>query len=373
MELLNIQRSNHMEKDMGNSSYSLPSKRREALPKKKMNEDLKCRFIFLAAAAALIFTFVASLSLGRYAVPFGDAFKIILSKFFSLTRTWTDISESVVMDLRFPRTVAAIVVGAALALSGGTYQSIFKNPMCSPDLLGVSSGACIGAAIAILANGGSVIIQAGAFAGGIIAVAITVTIPRLLRNESTVILILTGVVVSGLMSSIMSLLKFVADTDTKLAEITYWTMGSFAAVSLKDMLPVLPSIVIPSCIILLMRYRLNVLSLGDNEARSLGVNLQRTRGVFIVCSTLISASCICLSGTIGWVGLVIPHTARMAAGSDNEKMLPISMLFGAVFMLIIDICCRTITAAELRIGILTGIIGAPFFIFILFQQNRELK
>lgn len=362
----------NMEKKAENHC-GLPPCEGEDLPKKKLSAHIKYRIVFCSAAAVLFLVFVASLALGRYAIPFTDAFKIILSRFFSVTRTWTDISESVVMDLRLPRTVTAIVVGSALALSGGTYQSIFKNPMCSPDLLGVSSGACIGAAAAILMNGGSFLTQAGAFLGGITAVAITVTIPRLLRNESTVILILTGVVVSGLMSSIMSMLKFTADTDTKLAEITYWTMGSFATVTIRDLLPVLPAVIIPSIVILLMRYRLNVLSLGDNEARSLGVNLQRTRGIFILCSTLISASCICLSGTIGWVGLVIPHTARMVIGSDNERMLPVSMLFGAVFMLVIDIFCRTITASELRIGILTGIIGAPFFIFILFQQNRELK
>lgn len=353
----------------------MESMKNQGLPsqKGKSVHSMKYQIVLWSAATALIFVFIASLAIGRYAVPFAEAFKIILANFFSVTKTWTEISESVVMDLRLPRTIVAVLVGAALALSGGTYQSIFKNPMCSPDLLGVSSGACIGAAAAILADGGSLLIQVGAFIGGMTAVAITVTIPKLLRNESTVVLILTGVVVSGMMSSIMSILKFVADTDTKLAEITYWTMGSFATVTVEELLPVLPTIVIPTLLILLMRYRLNVLSLGDHEARSLGVNLKRTRGIFILCSTLISASCICLSGTIGWVGLIIPHTARMLVGSDNEKMLPVSMLFGAVFMLLIDILCRTITAAELKLGILTGIIGTPFFIFILFQQNRELK
>ena len=231
----------------------------------------------------------------------------------------------------------------------------------------------MGAAIAILANGSSALIQGCAFVGGITAVVLTVSIPKLLRNDSTTILILTGVVVGGLMNSVMSMLKYVADTDTKLAEITYWTMGSFATVTIPELLPVLPSILIPMGVILLMRYRLNVLSLGDNEARSLGVNLQRTRGIFIFCSTLISASCVCLAGTIGWVGLIIPHTSRMLVGSDNQRMLPVSMLFGAAFMLVIDIFCRTVSASELRIGILTGLLGTPFFIFILYEQNRRLR
>ncbi len=335
--------------------------------------DMKYHMILWGAAAVLAFTFILSLAIGRYAVPFSEAFRIVVSNVFSVAKTWSDISESVVMDLRFPRTLAAMLVGAALALSGGTYQSIFKNPMCSPDLLGVSSGACVGAAIAILADGGSPLVQGCAFVGGIIAVALTVSIPKLLRNDSTTILILTGVVVGGLMNSIMSMLKYVADTDTKLAEITYWTMGSFATVTIPQLLPVLPSILIPMGIILLMRYRLNVLSLGDHEARSLGVNLQRTRGIFILCSTLISASCVCLAGTIGWVGLIIPHTSRMLVGSDNQRMLPVSMLFGAAFMLVIDIFCRTVSASELRIGILTGLLGTPFFIFILYEQNRRME
>lgn len=321
----------------------------------------------------LIVVFVASLAIGRYSVPFGETFRIFFSRVFPISRTWSDIQEAVVMVYRFPRTTAAVIIGAVLALSGSAYQSIFKNPMVSPDLLGVSSGACVGAATAILMNAGSAAIQIAAFAGGLIAVTITVTIPRLIRNESTTVLVLSGIVISSLMSSILSIIKFVADTDTQLAEITYWMMGSFAKITFDTMLPVLPAIFIPMTIVLLMRYRLNVLSLGDHEARSLGVNLRTTRGIFILCSTLMTASSVCLAGTIGWVGLVIPHTARMIIGSDNKKMLPIAMIFGGIFMLVIDILCRTITSAELRLGILTGIIGAPFFIFILFRQRRQVQ
>ncbi|MDD4834915.1 MAG: iron ABC transporter permease [Lutispora sp.] len=321
----------------------------------------------------LMVVFALSLVMGQYRVPLEDTFRIVFSKIFTINRTWDNIQQAVVMDLRLPRTIAAVIIGAALALSGATYQSIFKNPMVSPDLLGVSSGACVGAASAILLYGSSIVIQICAFAGGLIAVAITLMIPRLIRNESTTVLVLSGIVISSLMSSIMSIIKFVADTDTQLAEITYWMMGSFAMTTFESMLPVLPTILIPMAVILLMRYRLNVLSLGDNEAKSLGINLRTTRGMFILCSTLITASSVCLSGTIGWVGLVIPHTARMIIGSDNKRMLPIAMIFGGIFMLVIDILCRTITAAELRLGILTGVIGAPFFIFILFRQRRQVQ
>lgn len=343
------------------------------LQKKNLIDAVKFQGILWLSVLLLVVTFAASLAVGRYGILFGDTLRIVFSKVFPIDRTWSDIQEAVVMVYRFPRTTAAIIIGAALALSGAAYQSIFKNPMVSPDLLGVSSGACVGAATAILMNAGSAIIQIAAFAGGLIAVTVTVMIPRLIRNESTTVLVLSGIVISSLMSSIMSIIKFVADTETQLAEITYWMMGSFAKINFDSMLPVLPAILLPMIVILLMRYRLNVLSLGDNEARSLGINLRTTRGMFILCSTLMTASCVCLSGTIGWVGLVIPHTARMIIGSDNKKMLPIAMVFGGIFMLIIDILCRTITSAELRLGILTGIIGAPFFIFILFRQRRQVQ
>lgn len=336
-------------------------------------ERAKFILVVVISLVLLFLTIVASLAIGRYSIPFSETVRILMSHVLPIQQTPEELESAVVLTLRLPRTIAAALVGAAMALSGATYQSIFKNPMCSPDLLGVTSGACVGAAIAILLNATSAGIQIFAFIFGIATVALTVAIPRLMRNESTTVLILSGIVVGSLMGSVMNIIKFIADPDTKLAEITYWTMGSFASVSLSDMVPILPTILIPVIVILLMRYRLNVLSLGDNEARSLGVNLRTTRGIFILCSTLITASCVCLCGTIGWVGLVIPHCARLIIGADNRRMLPIAMLSGAVFMLVIDILCRTLSGAELKIGILTGIIGAPFFIFILVKQSRNVR
>ena len=333
----------------------------------------KYRLTLLVIFVLLLTVFAVSLVVGRYHIGLVDSLRILFSRILPIERSWDDLTDSVIFTLRLPRTVAAVLIGAALALSGATYQSIFKNPMCSPDLLGVSSGACVGAAIAILSDAGSLMTQLGAFLGGVAAVALTMLIPRLMRNESTVVLILSGVVISSLMSSVMSIIKFVADTDTKLAEITYWMMGSFATIKFSEMVPVLPTILLPMLVIFLMRYRLNVLSLGDQEARSLGINLKRTRGTFILCSTLITASCVCISGTIGWVGLIIPHVSRMLVGSDNKRMLPAAALIGGVFMLLIDMLARTLTPAELKLGILTGLIGAPFFIAILVKQSRRLQ
>ena len=361
-------------KTTNNNKNNLSSIDGEVISQKnEFFEFIRFQGLLWLSLLILIIVLGLSLAIGRYRVPFENTFRIVFSNIFTMETNWDSIQEAVVMNLRLPRTIAAIIIGSALALSGATYQSIFKNPMVSPDLLGVSSGASVGAATAILLSQGSTMIQLSAFAGGLIAVAITVMIPRLIRNQSTIVLVLSGIVIGSLMSSIMSILKFVADTDTQLAEITYWMMGSFAKVSFKTMLPVLPTIFLPMIIILLFRYRLNVLSLGDNEAKSLGINLKTTRGIFILSSTLITASSVCLSGTIGWVGLVIPHTARMIIGSDNKKMLPIAMISGGIFMLIIDILCRTLTSAELMLGILTGVIGAPFFIFILFKQRRQVN
>lgn len=326
-------------------------------------------------SALLLFAVIFSLSYGHYKITFGHSLQIFFSKIFPIEQTWETykIDSGVIRAMRLPRTIAATLVGAALAVSGASYQSLFKNPMVSPDILGVSSGACIGAATAILVGAGSFAIQIGAFIGGCIAVFLTVMIPKLIRNDSTLMLVLSGIIVGSMMSSVMSVIKFIADPDTKLAEITYWTMGSFSSVSLTSLKYIWPGLVIPMVILLCMRYRLNVLSLSDFEAKSLGINVGRTRGVVIVCSTLLTAYSVALAGTVGWVGLVIPHLSRMIVGADNKRMLPVAMLMGATFMIIIDILCRTLTPLELKLGILTGIIGAPFYLFVLIKQRRTVQ
>ena len=341
--------------------------------KNKSPYDLRFFLILCLMIAILAFVFLCSLAIGRYHVALKDSAKILLSQVIPMEQTWEDMAATVVMSFRLPRTCGAVLIGSALALSGATYQSIFKNPMVSPDLLGVSSGACVGAAIAILMDLGSLGVQLFAFVGGMLAVGLTITIPRLVRNESTTVLVLSGIVVSSFISSIMNIIRSLAATDTKLAEITYWTMGSLANIKFETLLPVLPCILVPMTIILTMRYRLNVLSLGDHEAMMLGLNLRNARGLFILCSTLSMAGCVCVSGTIGWIGLIIPHVARMIVGADNQRMPPIALTGGSIFLLIIDILCRTLSAAELKIGVLTGLIGTPFFIFILFKQSRNLS
>lgn len=338
-----------------------------------MNKDkIKFKSTLFTFILVLIITVILSLCLGRYFINPIDVIKILLSKIIPLETTWNEMSETVVLGLRLPRVVAAIIVGGALALSGATYQGVFKNPLVSPDLLGVSTGACIGASIAILLGFNSFALQLSAFIFGTMAVLLTSTIPKIIKNNSMMMLVLSGVIVSGLASSIMGIIKFVADTETQLPAITFWQMGSIAKVNFNDVLLVLPAILIASTILILLSWRINILSLGDFEAKSLGVNVKATRRLTIICSTILTAATVCISGTVGWVGLVIPHLARIIIGYDNTKLLPIAIVLGSIFMLIIDTLSRSITSAELPLTILTGLIGAPFYFFLLTKQRMKL-
>lgn len=323
--------------------------------------------------AVLILLMLACLCVGKYAITPGECIHILFGKLFHLTPTWNSMDEKLLMGVRFPRTAATVLVGAALALSGAVYQGIFKNPLVSPDFLGVSSGACVGAAIAILLSLSSAVIQIAAFLGGLIAVSLTVMIPRLLRSDSNIMLVLAGIIVSGAMTSILGFIKYIADPQTQLAAITYWQLGSFAYVDNHSILSVLPLSVAAGVVLLGLAWWINVLSLGEQEAQSLGANVPLLRGICIVCSTVLTAGAVCICGTIGWVGLVIPHFGRMLTGSDNRILLPSAILIGGIFMLLVDTVTRIIGPAEMPVSILTGIIGAPFFAWLLYRQRMNLR
>ena len=216
-------------------------------------------------------------------------------------------------------------------------------------------------------------IQLMAFIGGMVAVGLTTSIPKITRNQSMMMLVLSGIIVGGLMSSIMGFIKYIADPETQLASITYWQMGSLAKVVSPDLVTVAIPILLATGILLLLRWRINVLSLGDREAQSLGVPVLRSRRIVILCATVLTASAVCVSGTIGWVGLVIPHFGRMLVGPDNRKLLPVSCLLGGIFLLVIDTCARMMTSAELPLTILTGIVGAPFYFYLLIKQRMKLS
>lgn len=326
-------------------------------------------------AAILILFMLACLCIGKYSISPRNCLDMIASAVFGTgdNSGWTSMDWKILFNVRLPRVLASVVVGSALALSGSVYQSIFKNPLVSPDLLGVSSGACIGAAVAILLALPQVGIQVAAFAGGIIAVTLTVLIPRVLRSPSNLMLVLAGIIVGGAMSSILGFIKYVADPETQLAAITYWQLGSFSYVDMGLLLSILPLTILAAVLLLLMSFWIGVLSLGEREAQTLGANVKVLRGTCIGCATILTASGVCISGTIGWVGLVIPHFSRMLVGTNTRKMLPASLLLGGGFMLLVDTVTRMIGPAEMPISILTGLVGAPFYAWLLYKQRNRLR
>lgn len=334
---------------------------------------LSCPALLTLLVVLLVIVFFIALCAGRYSIGVADVMRILASSVFDVTQTWDDRAYGVIFTLRLPRTIGAIFVGAALSLAGAAYQGVFKNPLVSPDLLGVSSGACVGAAIAILLGMNSLGVQALAFAVGIGAVTLTMLIPRLFRSSSMMMLVLSGVIVRGMMDSVVGVIKYIADPETQLADITYWTLGSLVKVLSSDLFAIAPVIAAGCLMVLLLSWRINILSLGEQEARALGVHVGFVRGVVIICSTLLTASAVCVCGTIGWVGLVIPHLSRITVGQDNTKSIPVSLLMGAIFMVAIDTLARVLTSLELPLSILTGIIGAPFYFMVLAGQRMSLS
>lgn len=316
---------------------------------------------------------VIALCAGKYPITPKESLEVLFGELFGRGGEYSEMTKNVVIGLRVPRIVASILVGSMLAMSGVAYQSIFKNPLVSPDFLGVSNGACIGAALAILMGLSGAYLSGFAFIGGILAVTITVMIPAIMRSNSNIMLVLSGVIVGGAMSSILGFIKYVADPETELAAITYWTMGSFSYVTLDEIKSVILTMLIPMVILFAMSWWLDILSMGESEAKSLGANITVVRNIAIACATLMTASSVCISGSIGWIGLVIPHFARMCVGPNNTKLIPAAGLMGGIFLLLVDTLTRTISIAEMPVSILTGLIGAPFYAILLYRQRKTLS
>lgn len=337
--------------------------------KEKISRDKhRSLWINIGLLFVLLAAFVVAICLGKYAVSPLDSLKILFGK-----DTGDPMAVSVIKGLRLPRLLASVVCGAALSMSGAVYQGVFKNPLVSPDFLGISQGACVGAAAAILLGLGSGSIQLFAFLGGLLAIAITLLIPFLMRSDSNIMLVLSGIIVGGIMSSVLGFLKYVADPETQLASIVYWQMGSFSYIKMESLFSILPFIIIPAILLFCMSWRIDIVSLGEDEARTLGANVSLIRTLAIVCATLLTASAVCIAGTISWVGLVIPHFARMMVGTSNTRLLPASCLVGGLFMLIVDTATRLIGPAEMPISILTGIIGAPFYAWLLYRRRNTIQ
>lgn len=326
----------------------------------------------LLGLSVLLFVLtVLSLCVGKYPVSARESLSVLLRAALRRPQLSSEMTVNVVLRLRLPRILAAVLVGAALSVSGAAYQGIFKNPLVSPDFLGVSGGACIGAAVGILLGLGSGALSALAFAGGVLAVALTVALPGLVRSRSNIILVLSGIIVSSLMSSLLGFLKYTADPETQLASITYWTMGSFTYVSGDELRTLSLLLILPAAMLLMMAWWIDVLSMGESEAQALGANVRLVRGLAILCSTLLTSGSVCIAGTIGWVGLIVPHFSRMLVGPSNRKLMPFSCLLGGCFLLLVDTLTRLIGQSEMPVSIMTGVIGAPFFIWLLAKRKGE--
>jgi iron complex transport system permease protein len=322
--------------------------------------------LVIVLAVLFIFSFV----LGRYPISPGDVLKVLASHIVPAYHFNTGIINTIVIQIRLPRILAAMVVGASLALSGVSFQGLFRNPLVSPDILGVSSGAGFGAALAILLSGNQLAIQVSAFCFALLAVGISYGISKMVKGNPTLSLILAGMAIASLFGAMLSLVKYVADPVNQLPAITYWLMGSLASVGSKGLLYAAIPMLIGMIVLILIRWRFNVLAMGEEEAKALGVDTGRLRVIIVVCCTMNTASAVCISGTIGWVGLVIPHIGRALVGPDHKRLLPVCLLIGAIFLLLIDDIARVVASVEIPIGILTAIVGIPFFVFLLKRGGR---
>ena len=330
---------------------------------KKLKLHSKFKIIVLVLLPILI-GFLA-LCLGRYMIGPSEVMDVLLQQVFGMTKEVPDIHLSVVWNVRLPRILLALLVGAGLSIAGAAFQGLFSNPLATPDTLGVAAGASFGAALGILIFENMFMIQLFSVIFGIVAVALTYSISKIKGKSTILMVVLGGMVTSAFFQALISLIKYVADPETKLPAITYWLMGSMASISYTTLLYGAPLIIIGIIILYLLRWRLNILALSEDEARTMGYNLQHMRWLVILASTAVTASAVSMCGQIGWIGLLIPHITRMLVGTNNQRVIPVSISLGACYMVIIDTLARSATSAEIPLSILTALIGAPFFAYLL--------
>jgi iron complex transport system permease protein len=326
--------------------------------------------VFVSLIAALLVAVLGSFMVGRYAITPGELLSLLTGG-----PEAQGMSGLVLFKVRLSRIFGALLIGGALSLSGAVYQGMMKNPMVSPDILGASAGAGLGASLGISLGWEGFAVQVLAFVFGLLAVVATMGMSRLIETSSgggIMVLVLTGMVFSSLFSALISAVKYTADPYDKLPTITFWLMGGLSYVTVDDVLLLLVPVIAGTVPILLMRWQLNVLSLGDQEANTLGVHAVRLRVVFILCATLLTSSAVAVGGMIGWIGLIIPHLARLLVGVNHNAQIPASLLLGAIFMLIVDDLARTLLPQEIPLSIITAILGTPVFLYLLFARKGNL-
>ncbi len=335
----------------------------------KRRQREKYYLVFFAVLFAVCF--VGSFAVGQYPVSVRDILQILWSKAAGNPGDINMQAEIVIINVRLPRVLAAALIGASLSAAGICYQGMFQNPMVSPDVLGASQGAGFGAALGILLGWSYSAVTAGSFVTGLLAVVLVQLVARFVRQNPVLGLVLGGIMIGSLFSSAISFVKLAADPDDTLPAITYWLMGSLASITMKDVKFAAIPILIGFVPILLLSWKMNILTLGEEEARAIGVNTGRIRLFITIGATLITAASVSISGMIGWVGLVIPHFVRMMIGCDYRKALPASMLLGASFLMVVDNFARTLASSEVPLGILTSFVGAPFFLYLMIREGKR--
>jgi iron complex transport system permease protein len=330
------------------------------------------RLLLPFAIFFLVLTALWALTVGQFPISVGDIVKLLGHKLLGGSDDVAENAHVVLFELRAPRVAVAFIVGAALSAAGAAYQNLFRNPLVSPDILGVSGGAALGAVLGILFGSPWLLTQGFAFAGGLIAVTFIFAISHRLRAQDPVLtLALTGVVLGAALGAVIALVKYLADPYRELPAITYWLLGSFASVTPRD--AVITAVIAGAAIvpIFLLRWRINLLGLPDDEARTLGLDVRRTRAIVVIAATLMTAASVAVCGIIGWVGLVIPHAVRLIVGGEFSRLLPLSMVIGGTFLLLVDTLARSIIATEVPPGVLTAMIGAPAFIALMAATLRR--
>jgi len=325
----------------------------------------------VVTGGALVVLVAVAFAVGRFPVTPVQLLAVMWSKLTGAPHGLPASFDVVVLNVRGPRIAAAILVGAALAAAGSAYQGLFRNPLVSPDILGVSTGAALGAVVGIYLSLGVVAIQTLAFVMGLGAVVVVyAVVAALRRHDPVLVLVLAGIVIGTLLGSCVSLLKYLADPYNQLPAITFWLLGSLASVTAGDVEAVVPSVLVGLLPLWLLRWRMNVMTLGEDEARALGVDTRRLRFAVVAAATLMTAAVVSISGVVGWIGLLVPHLARFLVGPDFRRLLPASILLGAGYLLAVDTLARTVARIEIPLGVLTAFIGAPFFIWVLAGSRR---
>jgi iron complex transport system permease protein len=337
------------------------------------SKDKKKWFIIIFLLIMLVSSMAIALAVGAYSIKLADVYRILLARLspFGNTNNVDSVIYTIVWEIRLPRILLSVTVGIALSLSGGVYQGCFRNPLVEPFILGVSSGAAFGAALAIVLPAFILPVQAAAFIFGTIAVFTTYLLAKVRGETPLVTLILAGVIIGSIFSALVSIMKYIA-ADSMLREIMFWLMGGFYYASWKDVVNIAPVVTVCFFVLWYLSWKLNILSMGDEEARTLGVNPERYKVVFIVLATLITAVSVATVGIIAWVGLMMPHAARMLLGPDHRFMLPAAGIMGGIYMVFCDTLARTITTSEIPVGIITSIIGAPYLVYLLRSRGKHV-